>query len=373
MKKLVYFSHGLSANGIETFLVNVFEKLDKTKYDATVVIAIDEGVECLHEQRVLDMGIKVVHAGDLDSIKKKIDYIKNVNRILKENKFDVAHSNMDLLNGITLWLSEKAGIRKRICHAHTSKSQYKADGVLAKVIMLVQKVYSGLMKGLIMKYSTERLACSAVAGEYFYGEKPYELIYNGINIDSYKISSDFDSDAYARQLGFFSDKKHKLVSVGSIKDVKNPLFTVEVLKELSKIRNDFQYVFVGTGELEAQAKAKVKELGLEDTVIFTGLRTDIPQILNCCDCFLMTSLFEGLPFSLIEAQAAGLKCVVSDVVTETADLGLVTYVSLEKSAKEWAEIISENLDKPAPKINEEKAKLFDITNTVQQLENFYDK
>ena len=75
MKKIVYFSHGLSANGIETFLVNVLEKLDKSKYDVTVVIGIDEGVDCLHEQRVLDMGVKVYHAGDLDSLKKKYEYI----------------------------------------------------------------------------------------------------------------------------------------------------------------------------------------------------------------------------------------------------------------------------------------------------------
>ncbi len=169
LKRLVFFSHGLSANGIETFLVNVLEKLNKEKYDITVIIAIDEGVECLHEQRVLDMGVKVVRAGDLDGIKKKVDYFKNVRRILKNGSFDIAHSNMDLLNGITLYLAKKAGIKKRICHAHTSKSQYKAEGALAKCIMLVQKAYAWLMKSLILKNSTVRLACSAVAGEYFYG------------------------------------------------------------------------------------------------------------------------------------------------------------------------------------------------------------
>ncbi|MBP9988236.1 MAG: hypothetical protein KBT46_01930, partial [Ruminococcus sp.] len=77
-KRLLYFSHGLSANGIESFLVNVLKIIDKDKYDITVIIAIDEGVECLHEQTVLDLGVKVIHAGDLDSIKKKYQYIRNV-------------------------------------------------------------------------------------------------------------------------------------------------------------------------------------------------------------------------------------------------------------------------------------------------------
>ncbi|MBQ8574981.1 MAG: glycosyltransferase [Clostridia bacterium] len=373
MKKLVYFSHGLSANGIETFLVNVLEKLDKTKYDVTVIIAIDEGVETLHGQRVRDMGVKVIHAGDLDSLKKKLEYIKNVKRELKSGDFDIAHSNMDLLNGITLFLAKTAGVKKRICHAHTSKSQYKAQGVLGKCVMLIQKAYAHLMKNLILINSTERLACSAVAGEYFYGTHSYKLIYNGINMERYQKSENFNYNDYSKQLGFSGDEKHRLVSVGRITGVKNPIFALEIISELKKIRNDFRYAWVGTGERENEVKAKIKELNLEDIVILTGIRTDIPQVLGCCDCFLMPSLFEGLPFSLVEAQAANLKCVVSDVVTKTADLGLITYVSLEKSAAEWAEVINGVLDRPTPEKDKQKAKLFDVSNTVRQLEEIYDK
>lgn len=371
MKKIVYFSHGLSANGIETFLVNVLEKLDKTKYEATVVIGIDEGVECLHEQRVLDMGVRVYRAGDLDSMKKKYEYIKNVKAFLKKEQFDIAHSNMDLLNGITLYLAKKAKIKKRICHAHTSKSQFKAQGAVGKLMTLAQKVYSGLMKKLILKNSTDFVACSSVAGEYFYGKNDYRLVYNGIDLKVYD-SQDIAEKSIEESV-FPIDKQHRIVSVGRISDVKNPMFALEIISELKKIRNDFTYAWVGSGELENEVKAKVKEMNLEDTVILTGVRTDIPQILGCCDCFLMPSLFEGLPFSLVEAQAAGLKCVVSDVVTKTADIGLIEYISLEKSAKEWAEKINIVLDSPSREKDTEKAKLFDISNTVKQLEEIYDK
>lgn len=371
MKKIVYFSHGLSANGIETFLVNVLEKLDKTKYDATVIVGIDEGVECLHEQKVLDMGVKVYRAGDLDSLKKKYAYIMNVKNFLKKEKFDVVHSNMDLFNGITLYLSKKAKIKKRICHAHTSKSQFKATGLFGKTLMLVQKVYSRAMKILIMKSSTDFVACSSVAGEYFYGSENYEVVYNGVNIQAYEnIVLD---DSYINSLGFSTKHKHKLVSVGRLSGVKNPFFALDVVEELKKIRDDFGYIWVGSGELENEMDEKIKQLSLEDTVILTGVRTDIPQILGCCDCFLMPSLFEGLPFSLVEAQAADLKCVVSDAVTETADIGLITYVSLDKSAKEWAKEIDKVLDSPLPEKNMEKARLFDISNTVSQLEEIYDR
>lgn len=373
MKKLVYFSHGLSANGIETFLVNVLEKIDKTKYDVTVIIAIDEGVETLHGQRVRDMGVKVIHAGDLDSLKKKLEYIKNVKRELKSGDFDIVHSNMDLLNGITLFLAKTAGVKKRICHAHNSKSQYKPAGRLAMIKKLVQSAYYFVMKKMILFSSTELISCSDVAGEYFYDGRPSELIYNGVVTEAFKMPENFNAGEYSQKLGFSGDETHRLVSVGRLSMQKNPIFALEIISELKKIRNDFRYAWVGTGERENEVKAKIKELSLEDTVILTGVRTDIPQVLGCCDCFLMPSLFEGLPFSLVEAQAAELKCVVSDVVTKTADLGLITYVSLEKSAAEWAEVINGVLDRPTPEKDKQKAKLFDVSNTVRQLEEIYDR
>lgn len=373
MKKLVYFSHGLSANGIETFLVNVLQKIDKTKYGVTVIIAIDEGVETLHGQRVRDMGVRVIHAGDLDSVKKKLEYIRNVNRLLREGGYDVAHSNMDLLNGITLFLAKLAGVPERICHAHNSKSQYKPVGALARVKKLVQSLYYFVMKRLMLLSSTELISCSDVASEYFYGKRKSKVIYNGVVTENFKMPDDFDTVAYSESVGFGGDEKHRLVSVGRLSMQKNPLFALDIIAELRKLRDDFRYAWVGAGELENDVREKIKELGLEDTVILTGVRTDIPQILGCCDLLLMPSLFEGLPFSLVEAQAAELKCAVSDVVTRTADIGLINYISLEKTAGEWATEISRMLDSPLPEKDMQKAKLFDISNTVRQLEEIYDK
>lgn len=371
MKKLVYFSHGLSANGIETFLVNVFRKIDKSKYDITVIIAIDDGVESLHEEKVLKMGIKVLHAGDLGSPGRMLAYVKNVKRFLKDESYDIAHSNMDLLNGITLYLAKKAGIPVKICHAHTSRSQYKPVGRGARIKATAQKIYTKMMKKSILSSSDVLLACSDVAAEYFYGNKKYRLIYNGIDMNSFRLA-DNDVESFAESLGFRCEYRHRIVSVGRISTHKNSIFALEIISELKKLRNDFNYIWIGAGELEKEAKEKSTELEIDDIVLFPGVRTDVARILNCCDCFLMPSLFEGLPFSLIEAQAAGLRCIVSDVVTKTADIGMIKYYSLNKSAKEWASFINSQLDMPMPEIIEEKSKLFDIDNTVRQLEEIYD-
>lgn len=371
MKKLLYFSHGLSANGIETFLVNVLGRLNLDKYDVTVLIAIDEGVESLHEKTVRDLGIKIINAGDLDSLSKKLVYIKNVKYCLETGNYDIVHSNMDLLNGITLFLAKRAGVKMRICHAHNSKSQYKPEGRFAGLKKFVQKLYVKIMKTSIIKNSTKLVSCSELASEYFYGGRDAEIIYNGVNLDKFKMPEDFNSDEYIKQVGCTEPKR--IISVGRLSTQKNPAFALEVIAELKKIRSDFQYLWLGAGELEEEIKAKAVSMELDDTVIFTGVRTDVPELLNCCDCFFMPSLFEGLPFSLVEAQAAGLKCVVSDVVSKTADVGLIEFVSLEKSPEYWAETLSRQLDAPQKQADSEKIKKFDINFTVRQLEQIYDK
>lgn len=370
-KKLLFFSHGLSANGIETLLVNVFGRLNLDKYEVTVIIAIDEGVESLHEQTVRDLGIRIINAGDMDSIKKKLAYIKNVKKELEAGNYDIVHSHMDLLNGITLYFAKKAGVKKRICHAHNSKSQYLPTGRFAFAKKIAQRLYFRVMKASILKNSTDLVSCSELASEYFYGKKKASLIYNGIELEKFRMPDSFDRAEYSKKINASAEKK--IISVGRLSTQKNPAFALEIMKELKKLRSDFQYIWVGAGELEDEIKAKAKELGLDGTVIFTGVRTDVPQLLNCCDIFFMPSLFEGLPFSLIEAQAAGLNCLVSDVVSKTADVGLVNYFSLEKSAAEWAQELNRQLDLPERKADAEKIKKFDIGYTVKQLEEIYDK
>lgn len=226
------------------------------------------------------------------------------------------------------------------------------------------------MKLKINSSSTELLACSDVASKYFYGNKKSTIIFNGIETADFKNAGDVQS--YSK-LFDAENVEHLLVSVGRLSPQKNPDFAVEIISELKKIRSDFKYIWVGGGELETELRQKVKELGIENNVIFTGVRTDVKDILVCCDCFLMPSLFEGLPFSLVEAQAAGLPCIVSDTVTREADLGLTEYLSLESGAENWAKSISKTLDMTKKKVDEIKLARFDILNTVAQLEEIYDR
>lgn len=138
------------------------------------------------------------------------------------------------------------------------------------------------------------------------------------------------------------------------------------------IRKDINFSWVGDGELRKTIEERVKEEHLEKQIHFLGRRENIPELLQQNDFFLFPSLFEGLPITLIEAQASGLECFISDTITKEVNVGLCQYLSLEKSAREWAVYISEKLDNRDKKGYDAKLlDQFDIKNTVKRLEEIY--
>ena len=123
MKKLAIMSHGLSANGIDTFVTNVAKAVDKEKFDVSVILALDEDNHQIREDEVAAAGVKIFRTCDLGSMKRMLTHVVRLYRILKTEKPDVFHANMDLLNGFNLFAAWAAGVPVRVCHSHTSASQ----------------------------------------------------------------------------------------------------------------------------------------------------------------------------------------------------------------------------------------------------------
>lgn len=365
--KLAYVTHGLSSNGIESLLLSIMKHTDTQKYDVTFVIAIDNGVKCLHEDTVKALGAKVIHVCDMDSLKKKYIYMRSLEDIFRENNFDIVHANMDLLNGIVLRAAKKAGIKKRICHAHNSSSQYSITGDKSFLLKTIQKAYQLLMKKLILKNANVLLGCSDKANEYLYEKEAPKaiVINNGIVLDSFINNKD-------KKASDIKNKEINLVTIGRLSSQKNPLFIIDIIKELSLIRQDFVLNWVGNGEMEDQIKNLIKENNLSDYINMTGVRTDVPDILHSSDYFIFPSLFEGLGIVLIEAQAAGLECFASTEVPALADLGACHYLPLEIGAKKWAEYINDTINSGVRlTASDEKIAQFDIRKTVSDLDKIY--
>lgn len=365
-RKIAYVLHGLAAGGTEAFVINVVSNLNPEEYDITFILALDDNGKThqFHEDKMLEQGIKIYRTCDLDGLKKWKLHYEKLKKILKEEgPFDVIHCNMDLFNGINLMAAKKVGIPVRICHSHNSESQYSTS-TLKKVMSRTYRIF---MRKLIYKNATVMLGCSELANDYLYGKKwekdpRCNVLYNGIDLKKFELQKNEGQE----------DIQKKIMTIGRFNKQKNPFFILDILVELLKIRKDICFSWIGDGELRKPIQEIVHQRHLEDNIIFLGRRDDIPQLLGQNKYFLFPSLYEGLPISLIEAQASGLECFVSDTVTKEVDIGLCKYLSLEKNAKEWAQYISNEIDQREElSYDNEKINQFDIKNTIKRLEEIY--
>lgn len=340
-KKICILSNGLVRGGTDTFVVNLAKGLDKTKYDITVVLPVTGNENCLRVPELLEIGVTVKKTCSLTGFRGRAVHLFRLFRILREEKFDVFQTNIDLFNGVNIFVSWLAGTKIRICHSHNAQQQKEVD--CGRTLSV--RLYQGAMRWLCWTFSNRRTGCSKKAMDFLFGEKwerdPKScVIYNGIDLSDFHPTEAKQSKK--RSYGLEAPKH--IVTVGRLECQKNPLFLEEIFWELCKLRDDCDLLWIGTGTMEEELRDKIKEHGLEHRIHLMGSRDDVNELLGCADVFLLPSIYEGLPFVLIEAQASGLPCVASDVISGEVDCGGVKLVSLDLPSPEWAKEISRILD-----------------------------
>lgn len=356
--KVCLISHGLGANGIDTFIKNVAVGLDKEQFDVTVIMAVDKGGKPqFWEETVQNSGCKIFRVGDLDGLKKKILFRRNLTKILNETgPYDALHANMDMLNGIVLKVANRLKIPVRVAHSHVSQSQYE----LKKKTKILSKIYKFCMRQSIWKNSSYRFGCSELAMNYMYQDKwrkceSAKVLYNGVSFCKVE----------AHLL-----RANRLYTVARFVEQKNPFFVVDIMEQLVKKRKDFVFYWIGDGPLRAKTEQLVEEKGLQENFQFLGIRTDVLNILSQGKVFLQPSFFEGLSIALIEAQSAGLKCLVSNTTTQESDCGLCEFLPIN-DATLWADRIAEILDEEPKEADKPLLYRFSIENTVEKLSEIY--
>lgn len=363
MKKLFLSSHGLASVGIDIFVANIAKAFDRERWNVMLILALDEGCgKQPREDEVRDAGIPICYTNDLGGVKRILTHLLGLYRILKSEKVDVYHSNMGVMDGLNCLAALAAGVPVRVAHSHTTGSHYAAKTGRT----FVAGMFRSAMRLLCALTANRRCGCSEPAMVYMYGKNwqknPHnKIISNGIDLQR------FCSGGPRKTSGL-----RRIVSVGRLVPEKNPLFALEIMEELRKLRTDFVYEWFGDGALREQVETAVREKGQHDFVKLPGVRNDIERILPDCSLFLMPSRFEGLGIALIEAQAAGLPCVGSDRIPEMANCGGCRFLPLEASPAEWAKVLSDILDgNHALHTDPEKLRKFDISYTIEQLEQLY--
>ena len=354
MRNVAVVLHGLGANGIDTLFANLAKYWDYNNFNITYFLAVDENVEQFWEKEIYATGVRIIHLHDLDRgrlIKWPITLFKALKQY---GPFDVIHVNMDLLNGINLATAKMAGIPIRICHSHNSSSSNAQSRL--------KQVYINLMRFFIHKYGTIFLACSDMAGKHFFPKEKYSIVYNGIDIARYLQNG--SSIKAARDNTF--------VTVGRFSQQKNPFFLLDIFQAILLQLPDARLNWVGNGFLFSDVKNKAEEYGIADKINYCGVRSDVEEILKQSSYFLFPSLFEGFGLALVEAQAAGLDCFASDTVPQIADCGKCKFISLQKSASDWAdEIVSYIRSGETMALNKELLSQFDIAQMATNLELYY--
>ena len=252
--------------------------------------------------------------------------IKEMRRVIQQGHYDAVHVHFEEWSFLYLWVAKLCGVKVRVCHAH-----------MAYMTGASVKPHYRLFRVLLNRFATLRLACSKDAGDHLYGKHPYTVLKNAIEAEKYVYHPETRRHIRA-QMGLTD--KFVVGVVGRLTYQKNPQFTVEIFAKVKEKRPNAVLMFVGQGELEEETRRMVQAKGLTDSVLFLGLRTDVPDLMQAMDAFVLPSRFEGLGIVYIEAQAAGLKTfATAEVVPQEAcvDESLFTYLPREATAQQWAD------------------------------------
>ena len=358
----------MDRGGIETMIMNLYRHVDREKVQFDFLAHY--GREAVYNDEIRAMGGRIYEMPALKDENRVyywryFAYRRALRKFFRDHpEYRVIHGHMTNTASIYLPIAKKSGVTCRIAHSHSTKGK---AGLLGIVTNLLQKP--------VYKHSTDFFACSEGAKGWLY---PKKLIDSGKvrilanAVDGQRFRFDPAVRQKLRQELKLGDRL-AVVSVARFRQEKNQIFLVEVLRELVQAGQDVVFVFAGDGPCEEQVKAKVRQYGLEEYTRFLGMRTDVPDILQGADVFVLPSLFEGMPVTAIEAQAAGLPCLVSEGLTQEMNvLDMVRYLPLEPAV--WAKAITAAAGFDRQDTYEKiVASGYDINTTAPWLQEFYIK
>lgn len=359
--RVAHFVGCMNLGGAETFIMNIYRQIDREKVQFDFVCSKKE--EAFYDAEIKQLGGRIFY---IDEPKKVglLKSFKQIKNILKKEKFDVVHSHIALYSGIVLIAAKKSNIKIRIAHSHSAIINNSKG---------LRKIYENIMRMLIEKYVTVKLSCGKLAGEYLYGSlKDVIILNNCIDLEKYNNINN-DIILKLKQDLKISENEVVIGHVGRFNEVKNHKFILEIAKNLKNKNMDFKILLVGIGELKNEIEKEIINNNLQNNVITLGARKDIPEIMNVFDVFILPSLFEGFPIVMIEAQAAGIPCVISNTISKEVELGfdLVKFVSLE-NANDWADkTIEVKSLKFGNKVNEMKLLGYDVSYNIKKIYDVY--
>lgn len=330
--KVLHYIYGLNIGGAESFLLNFLSSVHTV--DCTFDFCIQSNTiknKDLEKAIIRQHGhIHFIAPYNKRPLKNKNDF----KRLVQECHYDVVHFHLNsLLNLFPIVICVKEGI-KVIVHSHNSKSN---GGLLGNALHRINK-------NRIRKLDIGRLSCGVEAGEWFFGDEKYCIINNGIISEKFKYNNHIRK--IIRELYKIPSECTVIGHVGRFSEQKNHKFIVDVFYEYHINNKNSFLMLIGDGERKDDILERVKKKGLDKSVIFCGNVDNANECLASMDVMLFPSLYEGLPFTLIEAQAAGVPILASDVISKNVSItNLITFKSLNDSPESWSTALMNSIIK----------------------------
>lgn len=317
----------LNKGGAETNLMNYYRNMDRGKFHFDFLVHREGG---FFEEEIKNLGGNIYRLPPILPWRLK-EYQKAVKEFFDtHHDYDIVHGQCSELGVFIYEEAKRRNIPVIIAHAHNARMD--KDKKL---------VFRLLWKKRMRKSINQCFTCGKEAARNLFGKKLAQTSYqmnNAIEVEKFKLQQKI-RDYKRKELG--ADDFYNIVNIGRFTSQKNQLFLLEVFAEIIKSHKRYRLFLLGEGELKPQIIEKIKTLKIENEVKLLGIRNDVPELLQAMDIFLLPSLHEGFSVAFVEAQATGIKCVISDGVPKESILVKenVKIISLKKSPKFWADEI----------------------------------
>ena len=336
--------------------MNYYRNIDKTKIQFDFIC--DNDSTDIPYEEIESMGGRVFL---IPPYQKVFDYQKELRKLLKENQYKIIHSHINTLSVFPLYAAKKVGVPIRIAHSHstTNKQEWKKN-LLKQILRPFSKLFANTY-----------FACTKYAGDWLFGTKTNTYILNNaIDLDKYKYNEEIRKKI--REELHIKEDALVVGHIGRFVAQKNHNFLIDLFNEYQKHNNDSLLLLVGQGPLKEEIESKVKNLNIENKVLFLGQRSDANKLYQAFDIFLLPSIYEGLGMVLIEAQTSDLPCIAS---TEVPIIAKVTnnleFIDLNNK-EDWLNKLKEiSINNRKDKTKEVKQHGYDIKEECKKLEQKY--
>ena len=354
----------LNRNGLESRIMDIYRNVDRTKVQFDFMI---------HRNELGDFGEEIKSMGGRIYMMPRIsprNFVKYLSKLddffAKNTEYKIVHVHLNTLSTWVLYKAKKYGVPIRIAHSRNASME--------KNFRALPKTFSKLFINFV---TTDRFACSSMAGEWLFGKKylndtSFKVIPNAFDVDKFVWD---ESKRYKKrnELGI-ENEDIVYISVARLSEQKNHIYLLQIFEKIHKKDSRARLVLVGAGECEQKIKMFITEHYLQECVIMLGSRADVAELYMAADLFLFPSKYEGFGTVVIEAQVTHLPVLASDrIPSETKICDCVTFMSINDNVENWAGLANEMVNNSKRYDNSKiiRDAGFDIRKQYRWMENYY--